>query len=73
MNVIASGTDATSNVTIGKSTYMLKLGVHSGSSAVVVLNGQSVYLNKTTGYEDFYGDYPTFEITSGHVDWVAIG
>lgn len=74
MNVIDSGSNtSTGTVTIGQSTVLLKIGLHSGSSANVTLNGKTVHITKDKGYEDFPGDYPTFAVTSGTIDWVAFG
>lgn len=74
MNVIAAGHQSGSGtVTIGKSTDLIKL-MADGGSAVIVLNGCSVTLDHgSKDYQDFYGDYPTFSVTSGDVYWVAFG
>lgn len=71
-NVIAAGTAAsTGTVTVDGHTICLKL--RAATNAVVVLNGKSVNLPSQTQYQDFYGDYSTWSITSGTVDWVAFG
>lgn len=73
-NVIASGIgQGTGSVTIGKHTTAIKFVVNSGSSAEVILNNQTIKLLNTTSYEEFYGDYVVFEVTSGNVNWVALG
>lgn len=74
MNVIAAGRqNGSGTVTIDKSTSLLKL-MADGGNAVVVLNGYSITLhNGSKDYQDFYGDYPTWSVTSGDVYWVAFG
>lgn len=74
MNVIAGGRqNGSGTVTIGKSTDLLKV-MADGADAVIVLNNVSITLhNGSNDYQDFYGDYPTWSVTSGDVYWVAFG
>jgi hypothetical protein len=74
LNVIAAGYQSgTGDITLNKSTGMLKL-MADGGTAVVVLNGVSITLHHgSKDFQDFPGDYPSWSVTSGNVYWVAFG
>jgi len=77
MNIIGSGANASGVINVGASTELIKVrstGATAGS-AVVKFGKFSVQIETAArgGYEEIWGNFNQFTVTSGNVDWVAFG
>lgn len=73
MVVLKSGTNVGSgSVSVGYSCSQLKVK-GNGGAAVITLNGKTIAVTATTTYETFDVTFDTFTVTSGNIDYVAIG
>lgn len=75
MDIVGSGIgQTTGTVEVGSHTGAIKVRVASGSTATIKFgNIYSVKVASLLLYETIPGDYPTFEVTAGTIDWIALG
>lgn len=73
MVVLKSGANVgAGTISVGAYCSVLKIK-HKGGTATIKLNGNSIVIDSDNIYETFEVDFNSFDIVSGHVDYVAIG